>query len=50
MVSAAAATNGSAASAQNGLPAALLGLQPEVVWQHFGELSKIPRPSKHEGR
>ncbi|PSC67193.1 aminoacyl-histidine dipeptidase [Micractinium conductrix] len=32
------------------LPAALQGLEPEALWRHFGELSKIPRPSKHEGR
>lgn len=32
------------------LPAALQGLQPEALWRFFGELSAIPRPSKHEGR
>lgn len=32
------------------LPAALQGLEPAGIWAHFGELSKIPRPSKHEGR
>lgn len=32
------------------LPPALVGLEPAALWRHFGELSKIPRPSKHEGR
>lgn len=32
------------------LPAALQGLQPEALWRFFGELSTIPRPSKHEHR
>lgn len=40
----------SAVAANGGLPAALQGLQPEGLWRHFGELSKIPRPSKHEER
>jgi hypothetical protein len=40
----------SAAVAPGELPAALQGLQPEALWRHFGELSKLPRPSKHEGR
>lgn len=30
------------------LPAALEGLQPAALWRFFGELSAIPRPSKHE--
>ena len=46
---AAAASEGRAPSA-TGLPPALEGLQPEALWRHFGELSKIPRPSKHEER
>ncbi len=24
-------------------------IQPEALWNHFGDLCKIPRPSKHEG-
>ncbi|KAI3439136.1 hypothetical protein D9Q98_001544 [Chlorella vulgaris] len=36
--------------ADTGPVAALQGLQPEALWRHFGELSKIPRPSKHEDR
>ena len=27
---------------------ALINLQPAKVWQYFGELMNIPRPSKHE--
>ncbi len=27
---------------------AIKGLQPELVWKYFAEISKIPRPSKHE--
>ena len=26
------------------------GLKPEIIWKHFETLTKIPRPSKHEGR
>ena len=29
---------------------ALINLQPAKVWQYFGELMNIPRPSKHEER
>ena len=25
------------------------GLKPEIIWKHFETLTKIPRPSKHEG-
>ncbi|RZA25780.1 MAG: aminoacyl-histidine dipeptidase [Proteobacteria bacterium] len=28
---------------------ALNGLEPKEVWKYFGEIAKIPRPSKHEG-
>ncbi len=28
---------------------ALQGLDPSAVWKYFGEITKIPRPSKHEG-
>ena len=24
------------------------GLKPEIVWKHFENITKIPRPSKHE--
>lgn len=27
----------------------LVGLEPRLVWQRFDELTRIPRPSKHEG-
>lgn len=27
---------------------AMHGLKPELVWKYFAEISKIPRPSKHE--
>ena len=27
---------------------ALIGLQPSLVWKHFGAIAAIPRPSKHE--
>jgi dipeptidase D len=27
---------------------AIQGLKPELVWKYFAEISKIPRPSKHE--
>ena len=27
---------------------AIKGLQPALVWKYFAEISKIPRPSKHE--
>ncbi len=27
---------------------AIKGLQPELVWKYFAEISRIPRPSKHE--
>jgi len=27
---------------------AIKGLKPELVWKYFAEISKIPRPSKHE--
>ena len=27
---------------------AIKGLQPELLWKYFAEISKIPRPSKHE--
>lgn len=27
---------------------AIQGLQPALVWKYFAEISKIPRPSKHE--
>jgi dipeptidase D len=30
--------------------AAVCGLEPAAVWHWFGQLSQIPRPSKHEGR
>ena len=26
------------------------GLKPEIIWKHFETLTKIPRPSKHEGK
>ena len=26
------------------------GLKPELVWKHFEDITKIPRPSKHEER
>ena len=26
------------------------GLKPEIVWKHFEDITKIPRPSKHEER
>lgn len=29
---------------------AIKGLKPELVWKYFAEISKIPRPSKHEKR
>lgn len=29
---------------------AIDGLKPEPVWRYFAEISKIPRPSKHEER
>jgi dipeptidase D len=29
---------------------AIKGLKPELLWQHFYELSQIPRPSKREGK
>ncbi|KAL4434503.1 hypothetical protein ABPG75_000944 [Micractinium tetrahymenae] len=45
-----AAATAAAAMPSGELPAALQGLQPEALWRFFGELSKIPRPSKHEGR
>lgn len=32
------------------LPEALEGLEPRSLWRYFGELSSIPRPSKHEGK
>jgi dipeptidase D len=32
------------------LPAALEGLEPATLWSLFGQLSAIPRPSKHEGQ
>lgn len=32
------------------LPAALEGLEPPALWKIFGQLSAIPRPSKHEER
>jgi dipeptidase D len=32
------------------LPAALEGLEPAALWSLFGQLSAIPRPSKHEGQ
>jgi len=25
-------------------------LKPEIIWKHFETLTKIPRPSKHEGK
>ena len=28
----------------------LANLQPSLVWQHFEEILKVPRPSKHEER
>ena len=24
------------------------GLKPEILWKHFDNITKIPRPSKHE--
>ena len=30
------------------MPNAIDGLKPAGLWQYFAELSKIPRPSKHE--
>ena len=27
---------------------ALKGLQPELLWKYFGEISRIPRCSKNE--
>ncbi|MBW7888200.1 MAG: aminoacyl-histidine dipeptidase [Bacteroidetes bacterium] len=27
---------------------AIKGLKPELVWKYFAEISKVPRPSKHE--
>ncbi len=27
---------------------AIKGLKPELLWQHFYELSQVPRPSKRE--
>jgi dipeptidase D len=29
---------------------AIDGLKPELVWKYFAELSRVPRPSKHEER
>ncbi|KAB2924900.1 MAG: aminoacyl-histidine dipeptidase [Bacteroidetes bacterium] len=29
---------------------AITGLQPALVWKYFAEISRIPRPSKHEKR
>lgn len=29
---------------------AIEGLQPELIWQRFYEISQVPRPSKKEGR
>ena len=26
------------------------GLKPEIIWKYFETLTKIPRPSKHEGK
>gem|GEM_PF-4511768 len=23
-------------------------LEPKILWEHFADLSQIPRPSKHE--
>ena len=30
------------------MSAAIEGLKPELVWKYFAEISRIPRPSKHE--
>jgi dipeptidase D len=30
------------------MPNPIDGLKPEGLWHYFAELSKIPRPSKHE--
>ena len=27
---------------------ALAGMQPALVWKYFAEISRIPRPSRHE--
>lgn len=32
------------------VPEAVAGLEPAPVWHFFGQLTQIPRPSKHEGR
>jgi dipeptidase D len=32
------------------MASAIDGLKPEPVWRYFAEISKIPRPSKHEER
>lgn len=32
------------------MSAAITGLQPALVWKYFAEISRIPRPSKHEKR
>lgn len=32
------------------MASAIDGLRPEPVWRYFAEISKIPRPSKHEER
>lgn len=29
---------------------AIDGLKPELLWRHFAEIARIPRPSKHEER
>ena len=32
------------------MSSAIEGLEPRLVWKYFGEISRIPRCSKHEGK
>jgi hypothetical protein len=43
-------TCSASAMANTTLPAALEGLEPAGLWALFGQLSSIPRPSKHEDK
>lgn len=33
-----------------GHPTTFAGLQPAPLWRHFAEITRIPRPSRHEGK
>ena len=37
-------------AAEQRINSALFGLEPEALWKHFDALTRIPRPSKKEGR